>query len=50
MTNSDKPVEPIEGTVRLAKFNDEHVSGRLEYFAENHWGSVCNKGFGTKEA
>jgi hypothetical protein len=50
MENFDDSAAPEEGTVRLANFDEEKKAGRLEFFGEGKWGTVCNKNFGTKEA
>jgi len=50
MHDYDASIAPDEGTVRIANFDEETMSGRLEYFAEGKWGTICNKNFGTKEA
>lgn len=50
MLDFDKTIAPEEGTIRLKEYDEVKRSGRLEYFAEGKWGTVCNKDFGNFEA
>jgi len=48
--NYDNSFTPDEGTVRIANYNEQTKGGRLEYFSDGKWGTICNKDFSKAEA